>query len=70
MNYCLKELRKKQGLTQKEVGEKIGRSKQWISELERGNIGLKFEMVVALAKIYDVKLDVFLTGKSNVNGYE
>lgn len=36
-------------LTQTELGKMIGKSKQWVSELERGNIKLSFEMAVSIS---------------------
>ena len=60
----LRRERLKQQLTQVEIGEKIGKSKQWVSELERGNIRLNVDIAVALASILDVTVDVFLPQKS------
>ena len=60
----LRRERLKQQLTQVEIGEKIGKSKQWVSELERGNIRLNVDVAVALASILDVTVDVFLPKKS------
>ena len=60
----LRRERLKHQLTQVEIGEKIGRSKQWVSELERGNIRLNVDVAVALASILDVTVDVFLPQKS------
>ena len=60
----LRRERLKQQLTQVEIGEKIGKSKQWVSELERGNIRLNVDVAVALASILDVTVDVFLSQKS------
>ena len=64
----LRRERLKQQLTQVEIGEKIGRSKQWVSELERGNIRLNVDVAVALASILDVTVDVFFSHKSKKNG--
>ena len=47
----LRRERLKQQLTQVEIGEKIGKSKQWVSELERGNIRLNVDVAVALASV-------------------
>ena len=60
----LRRERLKQQLTQVEIGEKIGKSKQWVSELERGNIRLNVDVAVALESILDVTVDVFLPQKS------
>lgn len=45
----VKTARKDAKLTQTELGKKIGKSKQWVSELERGNIKLSFEMAVNIS---------------------
>ena len=60
----LRRERLKHQLTQVEIGKRIGRSKQWVSELERGNIRLNVDVAVALASILDVTVDVFLPQKS------
>ena len=39
----VKDARCDANLTQTELGRKIGKSKQWVSELERGNIRLSYE---------------------------
>jgi len=39
----VKDARRDAKLTQTELGKRIGKSKQWVSELERGNIKLSFE---------------------------
>jgi putative transcriptional regulator len=61
----LRRERLKNQLTQTEVGIKIGRSKQWVSELERGNIRLNIDVAIKLAKVLCVSADIFLPRKSN-----
>ena len=39
----VKDARRDAKLTQTELGKRIGKSKQWVSELERGNIKLSFD---------------------------
>ena len=51
-------------LTQTEIGEKIGKSKQWVSEFERGNIRLNIDLAVKLAKVLGLTADIFLPRKS------
>ena len=38
----VKDARRDAKLTQTELGKRIGKSKQWVSELERGNIKLTY----------------------------
>ena len=60
----VKRIRIKNGLTQMELGAKIGKSKQWISEFERGNIRLNLDVAVQLATVLGVAPDIFLPGRS------
>ena len=52
--------RKKIGITQSELGVKIGKSKQWVSEFERGNIRLNMDIAVQLANALGATPDIFL----------
>ena len=60
----LRRERLKHNLTQTEIGEKIGKSKQWVSEFERGNIRLNIDVAVKLAKVLGLTADIFLPRKS------
>ena len=60
----LRRERLKHQLTQVEIGERIGRSKQWVGELERGNIRLNIDVAVKLAKVLGLTADIFLPRKS------
>ena len=60
----LRRERLKRNLTQTEIGEKIGKSKQWVSEFERGNIRLNIDVAVKLAKVLGLTADIFLPRKS------
>ena len=51
-------------LTQTEIGGMIGKSKQWVSEFERGNIRLNLDVAVELASVLGLTADVFLPRKS------
>lgn len=55
----VKDARKDAKLTQTELGKKIGKSKQWVSELERGNIKLSFEMAVSISNACNKTTDFF-----------
>lgn len=46
-------------LTQSELGKIIGKSKQWVSELERGNIKLSYEMAVNISKACNKTTEFF-----------
>ena len=62
----LRRERLKHNLTQTEIGEKIGKSKQWVSEFERGNIRLNIDVAVKLAKVLGLAADIFLPRKSKI----
>lgn len=55
----VKDARRDAKLTQTELGKKIGKSKQWVSELERGNIKLSFEMAVSISNACNKTTEFF-----------
>ncbi len=55
----VKDARKDAKLTQTELGKMVGKSKQWVSELERGNIKLSFEMAVNISNACNKTTDFF-----------
>lgn len=55
----VKDARMDAKLTQTELGKKIGKSKQWVSELERGNIKLSFEMAMLISHACDKTTEFF-----------
>ena len=59
MGQRVRDIRKKHGMTLAELGEHIGRSKQWLSELERGNIRLTYDMAVKIAQVFGKTPDIF-----------
>lgn len=65
MNYCnfseiLKKLRKSNGLTQKELGERIGLSKAVVSKYENGMGYPTFDTLIRIAKFFGVTTDYML----------
>lgn len=65
METRLYELRKKTGLSQDELAEKIGVSRQTISKWERGEALPDTENLIALAKLYNVTLDDIVNYKED-----
>lgn len=55
----VKDARMDAKLTQTELGKRIGKSKQWVSELERGNIKLSFEMAVSISNACNKTTEFF-----------
>ncbi len=62
MQSNIKKLRKRQGLTQRELGEKIGVSQQVISRMEREREVIPVDVLINLAAYFKVSTD-------NVLGY-
>ena len=68
MTYCsfgenLKNLRKGRGMTQSELGGKIGLSKAVISKYETGLGYPSFDVLIRIAKFFGVTTDYLLTGR-------
>src|SRR5574344_1748334 len=53
----LVDLRKKSGLSQEELANKLGLSRQAVSKWERAEASPDTENLIALAKIYNISLD-------------
>ena len=64
MEFRYREARKNKGFTLQQAAKPLGRSKQWLSEVERGNINLNYEEAVKLAKVYGGTPDIFLPTES------
>jgi transcriptional regulator with XRE-family HTH domain len=69
MQEILKKMLKDNNMSLAELGRKIGKSRQYMSELYRGNIRLRYDMAVDIAEVFGVNVDVFLPSKSNINGH-
>lgn len=55
----IKEARTDANLTQVQLGKRIGKSKQWVSELEKGNIRLSYDMAIKIANECKKELNFF-----------
>jgi len=63
----MRQLRKEQHLSLKELGDMIGKSKQTMSGIELGKIGLDYNTAVEIAKILGGTPDqIFLPEMSNL----
>lgn len=60
----LKELREKAGLTQEELGVKIGKSKTAISNIESGKNGARMSTLDAIAKVLKVEIQDILSDRN------
>ena len=59
----LQELRKAAGLSQEELAEKLGVSRQSVSKWELGQAYPETEKIIELSRMYGVSLDVLLKGE-------
>lgn len=65
----IKEVRVSKGLTQKEVGERIGKTSSFIGQYENGARLPKYETLKNIAKALDVSITIFLDVFANKNEY-
>lgn len=70
MDFCekMREERKKRGLSQKELGKKIGMSQQMIAQYENGNRNPKMETIEKIANALEVPTFNLVETKSSVSG--
>ena len=62
LNERIRELRIASGISQVELAEKLGVSKQSVSNWENDNIQPSIEMLVKIARVFNVSTD-FLLGQ-------
>ena len=59
----LQELRKEKGLTQEQLGEKLGVARRTVSRWETGNNMPDLDLLIELSDLYDVGLREMLDGE-------
>jgi transcriptional regulator with XRE-family HTH domain len=57
-------LRKKHGMTQEELAEKIGVNASFLSRVERGTKSCSVDMLVNLSEVFSTTLDYLVLGKN------
>lgn len=57
--------RKKMGMTQKELGEKIGMKHNTVSDYERGKISPEQDVLFALSGVFNIRVDDLFPPKEN-----
>lgn len=64
MNYHqkLREARLSHNLTLEQLGQMVGRSKQYLNQVEKGRIRLSYELAVKLAEALGTTPDVIFLG--------
>ena len=63
----LRKARVGKGMTQKELGELVGRSKQTISGIEAGIVGMSLQMATKVAAALQIDPAIFLSIKTRKN---
>ena len=61
----IRDLRTKAGMTQENISEKIGITKNAYQKIERGANGAKIDTLVELAEVFNVSLDYIVCGKQS-----
>ena len=64
LNIILKELRRSQEISQKQLAEYIGLTENGLQNYERGTRKPTYDNLIALANYFDVSLD-YLTGRTD-----
>jgi len=69
MQNRLREICAENNITLQELGARLGKSRQYMSELGRGNIRLTYDMAVKIAQVFGTTPDaLFLPSESNNMG--
>jgi transcriptional regulator with XRE-family HTH domain len=63
------QLRKQNGLSQSDLAKKIGASRTIVGNYERNSNTPSIEMVIKIAKVFDVSLD-YLIGEGQLSTYD
>ena len=63
----LYEVRKRSGMTQSELAEKLNVSRQAVSRWEMGTAKPDFENLIAISKLFGVSIDYLLKGEAEEN---
>ena len=64
----LRELRQRKGMTQQELAERLGVSNRSVSRWETGVTMPDFDLLIELARFYDVGVDTILDGGETASG--
>lgn len=63
IGYFLREMRKRNGLTQEQLAEKLGVSNRSVSRWENGKNMPDFDLVIKLANLYEIGIEEILNGE-------
>ena len=66
----IKELRRKEGMTQEVLAEKVGLSTEMVSRMKRGVAGASIDTLGTLAEVFNETVDYIAFGKVGIVGLE
>ena len=61
----IKELRKRRGLSQEQLGKLVGLTQQGRANLESGRKGTRIDTLIIVANFFDASLDYLVLGRIN-----
>lgn len=70
LGFRVKKIRKALHLSQTELGEKIGLSRSYISEIEKGSYRCNYDFIFKLSDIFNVNLYYLVFGEGEMFGTE
>jgi len=59
----IKELRRRKGITQETLAERLGISREFLGRVENGKSGASVDLLVTLSFIFNVSLDYLVLGR-------
>lgn len=62
----IKEMRKNKGMTQEELAERLGMSREAIARIETGKNGTSVDGIISIAQVFDVSTDTVLGLEKNI----
>lgn len=68
MNNRVRELREQRGLTQKQLGERVGVSRQAINAVENGKFDPSIWLAYDLARFFDMAIEELFLFSQRANG--
>ena len=68
LKYRYREVRIAKNMTLQEAAAQIGKSKQWLSDVELGHVKLKYSDSIELASVYGGTPDIFLPNEYDKTG--
>lgn len=64
----IRKMRKEHRLTQEQLADELGISREYLGKLETGKRGASIDILIQIAEIYQVSLDYLILGKVEKQG--